>query len=156
MPCDIHALWIGPRLGWIERLSFRSMMAHGHKLVLWTYAVVEGVPDGIEVRPAEDILSPRFIVRDPTTGSVASPFGDRFRYRMLQQHPEATWLDADVVVLRPIEIDTPYLFGWESADLINNAVLRLPPRSRVLRDLVKLTSARVPVPHRWPPERRRN
>ena len=155
MSCEIHALWIGPRLGWIERLCFQSMMAHGHQLVLWTYAPVDGIPEGIENRSAEDILSSRVIVRDPTTGSVGSPFSDRFRYRLLQQNPGGTWVDADILMLRPIESGAPYLFGRQSDDLINGAVLRLPRRSRVLRDLSRLTSARVPVPHWWPAAQRR-
>ena len=50
----------------------------------------------------------------------------------------------------PLATEAPYLFGWEAADSICTAVLRLPGGSPPLRDLVAYTDARVPVPPWWP------
>ena len=128
MAAQLHTLWIGPRLGWVERLCLASMTAHGHHVVLWTYGRVEDVPAGVELRSAESILPERFIVRDPIKNSVG-PFADRFRYHLLRRHPGATWVDADILAMRPIDIDDSHLCGWEDERLICGAVLRLPPES---------------------------
>ena len=144
---DLHSLWIGPRLTWLERLCLVSWLAHGHRAVLWTYQPVEKVPHGVEVRNAREILSESAITFHRGSGSV-SLFSNRFRYHLLQRYP-VTWVDTDVLLVRPLA-DSPYLFGWEGPDKICSAVLRLPSGSQALRDLLALTDARVPVPHWWP------
>jgi alpha 1,4-glycosyltransferase len=144
----LHSLWIGPRLTWLEQLCVVSWLAHDHRAVLWTYQPVEGVPRGVEIRNAREILPESAITYHRFSGSV-SLFSNRFRYHLLQQY-HATWVDMDVLLVQPLADPSPYLFGWESPDSICSAVLRLPRGSRVLRDLLALTDARVPVPHWWP------
>ena len=46
---ELHSLWIGPRLTWLEQLCLVSWLAHGHRAVLWTYEPVENLPPGVEV-----------------------------------------------------------------------------------------------------------
>ena len=145
---EIHSLWIGPRLTWIELLSLRSWLEHGHRVTLWCYDSIEGIPDGVYTAAAAEILPKTAIIRHRKTGSVA-PFANRFRYHLLRRGP-TTWLDADIVLLRPLSHAAPYLFGWETPTSINNAVMRLPPESPVLDDLIQLTGARAPVPGWWP------
>ena len=149
---DLHTLWIGPQLSWVERLSFCSWLKHGHRVVLWCFEPIEGVPAGVQLADAETILPKRSITRHDQTGSTAF-FSDRFRYHLLRRQP-ATWLDADVVLLRPLDSTRPYPFGWETQTSIGNAVMRLPPKSPVLNDLVRLTDAAVPVPGWWSYKRR--
>jgi hypothetical protein len=119
---------------------------------VWAYGPIEGLPREVEVRDARELLPEEAIVLHRFSGSVAM-FSNRFRYHLLQRYP-VTWFDMDVLLLRPLTIDTPYLFGWETADSICNAILRLPHGSRPLRDLVAYTDARVPVPPWWPLEKR--
>jgi len=151
-PPEIHSLWIGPRLTWIELLSLHSWLAHGHRVTLWCYDPIEGVPDAICTADAATILPKASITRHRKTGSVAL-FSNRFRYHLLRRGP-VTWLDLDIMLLRSLSHTSPYLFGWESPTLICNAVMRLPPESAVLHDLIQLTGARVPVPRWWGHERR--
>jgi hypothetical protein len=145
---DLHSLWIGSRLSWLEQLYLASWLAHGHRVVLWTYQTVEEIPHGVEVRNAREILPASAITFHRSSGSV-SLFSNRFRYNLFQRH-QATWVDTDVLLLRHLADPSPYLFAWEVRDSICNAVLRLPSNSRALRDLLSLTAARVPVPHWWP------
>jgi alpha 1,4-glycosyltransferase len=145
---DLHSLWIGRRLTWLEQLCLASWLAHGHRAVLWTYHPVEGAPHGVEMRNAREILPESAITFHYFKGSV-SLFSNRFRYHLCQRH-RATWLDTDVLLLRPLADPSPYLFAWEHPDSICSAVLRLPSGSGALRDLLALTDARVPVPHWWP------
>jgi Alpha 1,4-glycosyltransferase conserved region len=146
--CDLHSLWIGPEFGWLEQLCVASWLGHGHRVMLWTYQPVQGVPKGAEVRDAREILPASAITRHRASGSV-SLFSNRFRYHLFQQH-HATWLDADVLLLRPFTIESPYVFGWETPDSIGTAVLRLPSGSPTLRDLIAHADSRVPVPPWWP------
>ena len=141
-------MWIGSRLGWLEQLGIASWVAHGHRAVLWTYQPVEDVPHGVDVRDARDILPESAIARHRLSGSV-SLFSNRFRYHLFRHH-QATWFDADVLLLRPFTDASPDVYAWETADLIGSAVLRLPAASPALTDLIALTDARVPVPHWWP------
>ena len=50
-----------------------------------------------------------------------------------------------MVLLRPLP-DEDYIFGWESGHSINNAVLRLPPDSPILTDMLALALSRPIVP----------
>jgi hypothetical protein len=56
-----------------------------------------------------------------------------------------------MVLLRPLADTRPYLFGWETPTSICTAVMRLPPESTVLHNLIDLTDARVPVSGWWTP-----
>lgn len=145
--CYLHSLWIG-RLTWLEQLCLTSWCAQGHKVILWTYGRLDGVPEGVEVRDGREILSEAAIAFHRVSGSV-SLFSNRFRYHLFQRY-NATWLDTDVILLDPLVNASPYLFAWESPDSICSAVLRLPSSSPVLFDLLALADAGVPVPHWWP------
>jgi hypothetical protein len=122
---EIHSLWIGERLSWIERVSIHSWLEHGHRVTLWCFDPIEGVPNGVSIADAATILPKTSIIRHRQTQSV-SLFSNRFRYHLLKRMP-ATWLDSDMVLLRPLNDASPYLFGWEMATRIGTAVLRLPP-----------------------------
>jgi hypothetical protein len=147
-PPDLHSLWIGSRLTWLERLCLASWLAHGHRTILWTYQPVDEIPRGVEVRNAREILPESAVTFHRVSGSV-SLFSNRFRYHLFRQY-HATWIDTDVLLLRTLADTSPYLFAWETSDSICSAVLRLPSGSRAPRDLLALTDARVPVPHWWP------
>jgi len=145
---DLHSLWIGSGLTWLERLCLVSWLAHGHRAVLWTYRPIEQMPHGVELRDAREILPESAVTFHRSSGSVAL-FSNRFRYHLLQRHP-VTWLDTDVLLVRPLANQSPYMFGWETPNSICNAVLRLPGGCAPLRELLALTDAAVPVPHWWP------
>jgi hypothetical protein len=130
-----NTLWIGARLGPLERACFRSVLAQGHGLRLWCYHPPEGVPEGIEVADAAAILPPHRIVAH-VSGSVAL-FANHFRYE-LQRRGLGLWIDADVYVVAPLDGLPETLFGRVAGDEINNAVLRLPPQSPLLPPLLAL------------------
>jgi hypothetical protein len=148
---DLHTLWIGPRLTWLERLSLCSWLEHGHQVILWCYESIEDVPAGVQLADAEAIL-PKNLIAGYRPARLPL-FASRFRYHLLRQQP-ATWVDADIVLLRRLDSTSPYLFGWETPTSICNAVMRLPVESSVLRDLIRLTDAAVPVPGWWSPKDR--
>lgn len=143
-------LWIGPRLGPVERACLKSVVNQGHRLALYCYDEPAGVPDGVELRDASEILPRDRIIRHKT-GSFAL-FSNWFRYE-LQRREAGTWLDCDVYLRAPIDGASPYLFGEEAPGRINTGVLRLPPDSPLLPPLLALFEERSVPP--WLPFRSR-
>lgn len=139
MPADCVTLWVGSDLTAIERACLRSVVTNGHRLALYCYGQVNGVPDGVEVRDAEPILGSEHIFRQ-RNGSVAA-FSDWFRYALLRRGL-GIWVDTDIYLLKPLESDGSGLFGEEEPGVINNSVLHLPPDSPVLRQLLELFEQR--------------
>ena len=135
MPADCVTLWIGDALGAVERACLKSVLRQGHGLALYCYRRPEGVPDGVEIRDANDVL-PETEIFLRRNGSVAA-FADWFRLE-LQRLALGTWVDTDIYLLRPLDRDRAYLFGEEEPGLINNAILRIPAQSPLLPPLLEL------------------
>lgn len=145
---DLHTLWVGGRLGWFERLCVTSMLAQGHRVVLWSYEPVDNVPEDVVSAPGERVLPKSAITRHGATQSLAL-FSNRFRYRLLRMQA-VTWVDIDLIFLRPLTDESPILFGREDAESVCNAVLRLPPDHAALAEIEHLSLQRVPAPFWWP------
>jgi hypothetical protein len=126
-------LWIGDSLGPVERACLGSVLRQGHRLALYCYREPIGIPDGVEICDASEILPELAIIRH-RRGSVA-PFSDWFRYELLKRGL-GTWVDTDMYLLRPLDEEAEYLFGEQRPGFLNNAVLRLPPSSPMLDELL--------------------
>ena len=129
----VATFWMGRRLSVIEIASLLSFQRAGHRVVVFGYVRPDGIPEGIEWCNAEEIL--------PRTEFLFAPNGspalgtDLFRYR-LQVHGHGLWLDADILLLKPLEKLTTPVYGWQDELRMNAAVLYLPPDSAVLQDLI--------------------
>lgn len=134
-----NTLWIGPRLGPVERACLRSMLRQNYSVSLYCYQRPDGVPEGIDLCDAQEILPESSIIRHQS-GSVAL-FANWFRYE-LQRREKGVWLDTDIYLLAPLPCDRPHLFGWQDPRSIANAVLRLPPDSPLLLPLISLFEER--------------
>lgn len=133
MKRKLASFWVGAPLGPIEQVSALSFLAVGHELVIYSTGPLEGLPPGVELRDANEILSTQRIVTHRKSGSAAL-YSDLFRYALLNQ-TDYTWVDLDMVALQPFPDDMDYLVGYESAEEVNGAVLRLPGRSAALEQL---------------------
>lgn len=126
------------------------MLDQGHPLALYCYGEPDGVPDGVELRDASQIIPEHRIIRH-RTGSY-SLFSNWFRYE-LQRRQAGTWVDCDVYLLAPLDGASPCLFGEEEPGRINTGVLRLPADSPLLPPLIALFEERSVPP--WLPLRSR-
>ena len=104
----------------------RSVLRQGHRLRLYCYEPPEGVPDGVELADASEVVSPDRIVRY-ARGSY-SLFSNLFRYE-LQRQGLGTWLDCDAYLLKPLDGEEPYLIGEYEPGAYNSGVLRIPADS---------------------------
>ena len=116
---EIVTFWHG-RLDRLRTLCLRSQIAAGHKVTVYSFDPLPGLPDGVANAEAETVLAHSFSekLRPPQPdGSwrdwTTLQFSDFFRMRLMALEA-GLWLDADVLLLRPVEIDParPY-FAWE-------------------------------------------
>ena len=143
MTVECTSLWIGASLGPIERACLRSVLRQGHPLSLYCYAKPDGVPAGVQLRDAADILPHSSIIRH-YSGSV-SLFSNRFRYE-LQRRSLGTWLDCDAYLLRPLHATSDYLIGEYEPGRVSTGVLRLPPDSPMLQPLLEIFDEKTVMP----------
>ncbi|MBK0399542.1 hypothetical protein H0I76_10090 [Limibaculum sp. M0105] len=148
----INAIWVGPRLGPVHAACLKSFLRHGHRVFLHVYEPPSDVPQGIELLDAGELLPQSRMFRHRKTGSLA-PFVDLLRYELLRRG-HGLYVDCDVYCLRPIE-DADYIFGWQTDDSVNNAVLKLPPDCPVLARLCALKDTHPFLPPWQPAARRR-
>jgi len=132
MPADIVTFWHGP-LDPLRILCLKSQVAAGHKVNVYSFEPLAQLPAGVGNAGAEAILPRAFAERLRPTGAggvwrdwTTLQYSDFFRMRLMAQNA-GLWLDADVLLLKAVEIDPakPY-FAWERPRQIGNSVLYLP------------------------------
>lgn len=146
----VNMLWVDGQLGPVERACMRSVLRQGHRLVLWHYFPLEGVPQGAELRDGDAVVPRSRLIRHKATGSW-SLFSNLFRYELLRQGL-GLWFDCDCYLLHPVAWDGGLLAGFDSNGLVACGVLGLPVDSPVLDRLIGYFDAReVPpwLPLRW-------
>src|SRR5258707_3942709 len=135
---DVVTFWHG-RLDRLRQTCLRSQVAAGHKVTVYSFEPLAELPDGVGNAEAEAILPHSFSekLRPPESdGSwrdwTTLQFSDFFRMRLMAQGA-GLWLDADVLLLKPVEIDPakPF-FAWERPRQLGNSVLYLPPRDPIV------------------------
>ncbi len=142
---DIVTFWHGP-LDRLRQLCLRSQVAAGHTVTVYSFDPLPGLPDGVSNAEAEAILPRAFAEKLRPTGPdgvwrdwTTLQFSDFFRMRLLARGA-GLWLDADVLLRKPVEIDPakPY-FARERRRQLGNSVLYLPPRDPIVAAFTDLT-----------------
>jgi hypothetical protein len=129
---DVVTFWHGP-LDALRLLCLRSQVAAGHKVTVYSFEPLAELPDGVGNAEAEAILPHSFSekLRPPEPDGTwrdwtTLQFSDFFRMRLMAQSA-GLWLDADVLLLKPVEIDPAKpCFAWERPRQLGNSVLYLP------------------------------
>jgi len=108
----IQSLWIGKKLSTLERLSITSFLENGHPFHLYLYEEVEGIPRGVIIKEASEVVSNSSKDKFMENGHVAN-FSDMFRYKLLFEKG-GYWVDTDVVSLKPFTFNQEYIFACET------------------------------------------
>lgn len=143
---SLATLWVGERLGPIELASIASFLRVGNPLTVYSYAPIVNLPAAVAARDAAEVLPARQIAlyAREKSPSLHSNF---FRFALMQK-THHTWVDLDVIALKPFEFSDERVYGFEKPDQVNCAVLRLPKDSPTLADLSLLTPGmRGVAPH---------
>src|SRR3954447_6460228 len=135
---DVVTFWHGP-LDRLRQLCLRSQVAAGHKVTVYSFEPLAGLPEGIGNAEAEAILPHAFAEKlRPTAADgvwrdwTTLQFSDFFRMRLMARN-QGLWLDADVLLLKAVEIDPakPY-FARERRRQLGNSVLYLPRHHQIV------------------------
>jgi hypothetical protein len=149
---DVVTFWDGP-LDRLRQICLKSQVAAGHKVTVYSFEPLGQLPDGVGNAEAEAILPHAFAerLRPATPDGVWSDwttlqFSDFFRMRLMALGA-GLWLDADVLLLKPAEIDPqkPY-FAWERPRQLGNSVLFLPPGDAIVTAFEGLMQQRELTP----------
>ncbi len=132
-------LWVDGSLSSMERLCLTSFLDVGCHVELFAYGVVSGVPRGVKVRDAREILPENRVFLSPgVAGPSYANFADLFRYTMLYRFG-GWWFDMDFVALKRPCASSELLFAstWENEwkDCANNCVIYAEPEDRSIRFL---------------------
>jgi hypothetical protein len=134
-----HSVWIGPKLGLMEKLTLTLLVNHGHDVTLWTQGKVEGVPKGVEVKPLpKDVIPPIPFTGIPhpyiPNGGIGhlAAWSDYFAFETLFKHG-GTFVQMDVAVCAALP-DQPFTFTpWLTQ--ISPCVMNVPKCSQYARSL---------------------
>jgi hypothetical protein len=132
----VNAIWVGAALGPLHAVCLRSFVLEGHRMVLHCYETPSDLPEGVEVADARRLMPEDRIIRYRSNGS-ASLFSNLFRLKILEAGL-GLYVDCDVFCLRVFE-DADYIFGFETDDRLNGAVLKMPAGSAMLQDFLSMT-----------------
>jgi hypothetical protein len=89
----------------MERLCVKSFMANGHDFYLYCYQTPKGLPVGVHIMDAREIV-PEY---EMATFRCAAQFSDFFRIKLLLK--KGGWhTDLDNCLLKPLEFAADYVF----------------------------------------------
>ena len=137
----LNSVWVGETLGPLEQLCIRSGLAAGHPFHVYSYEPdrLKGVPPGAEIKDAAEVMPRERMTAYAECNSFV--LGSNFwRYEMLRQG-RGFWVDLDLLLLKPLDLDQDYVFGREREGSINTAVMLAPADSALVRDLVEFPKA---------------
>lgn len=145
----VNAFWTGPSLGRIHAACLASFVRAGHRIVLHAYDVPSDIPPGVELADA-NALVPRGELAEYDRPGRYALMSDLIRFRILAAGL-GIYVDCDCYCVRPLD-DADFIVGWEAHGTANGAVLKLPPGSPILADLLAIGRGFVPP---WFSTRRR-
>lgn len=129
----IVSFWHGP-MSWLEALSIASFVRQGHKVEVYSYDSIPGLPEAAQPRDARAVLPEEKLVFYKGHGTPGV-FSDHFRYAALRAGL-GVYADLDVYCVRPIAGRPDYLMAWERPGSVNGAVLYMAAEAPLLADLL--------------------
>jgi hypothetical protein len=138
VPFEVNSFWGGGPLTRLEVLCLSSFVQNGARYHLYAYEKPHGVPQGVIVRDAAEILPAERMFRYPAgtlnEGSL-SGYSNLFRYTLLER-TGGWWVDMDVCCLRPFPTDQDEFYLREETQngdlLVASCIFRAPPGSSIL------------------------
>lgn len=149
----LNTMWVEGALSYVEKVCLTSALRCGHKVVLYTYFDVTGVPEGVEVRDGREVMSEKYLMKHKKRNSW-SLCSNIFRYNLFKEEC-GVWIDTDVYFVKSLQSNfNGYLFGWQKEELLNGAILYMHKDAPLLKELLEFIDLPYIVPP-WLPRRKR-
>lgn len=147
----IQSLWVGNELSKMEQLCIKSFLDNGHPFHLYAYNEITGLPDGVVVKDANEIL-PEMSVFKYKDRDTYSGFANMFRYKLLLEKG-SFWVDMDIVCIEAFEFDTEYVFAsvrnHASLPEITNFIIKAPANSPIMESCYQSALCLAPENTYW-------
>lgn len=127
----VYSDWDNPTCKIITRMSLNSFFKHGHEVHLYVYHPISGIPDGVILKDANEIVP--FAMN--AKFRFPAQFFDYLSAQLLRQC--GGWIfGTDVICLRPFDMPEPYAFAVDDIDhlYITNTVVKAPVQSKIMTD----------------------
>lgn len=148
----VASLWIGDRLHYLNQLCLKSHIHNGHPVTLYCTHEVENAPQGVEIRPANDIME---IDPDLVSQTSASFLSNVFRYKMIQK-TGAIWIDCDAFCEKPFPENEEFIFaGHGMRGALNCGVVAIPQSGPLMDMLLDYYDNLPNYPEWWNKNQRR-
>jgi hypothetical protein len=139
----VQSLWFGRPLSVLEKKSINSYLNLGYEFHLYVYDNVKGIPDGVIIKDASEIIpkDERFQENFPL------PFADFWRFVLLY-NVGGIWVDLDMIALRRFPFETkPFVFSSEhtvqagtlkskNLQTPNIGIIKVPSKHPMMEELV--------------------
>jgi hypothetical protein len=124
----VQGFWTGP-FTTMELLCVKSFMANGHEFHLYSYGPIDGVPDGVVLKDAREIVPESEV----TTFRCVQQFSDFFRIALLLR--KGGWSsDLDNVCLKSLDFSSEFVFYRDHDEsTISFALSKAPAGSEIMR-----------------------
>lgn len=129
----VASLWIGEKLQYLNQLCLKSHLRHGHPTTLYCTDTVTNAPEGVELRPASEIMDIDMKVVEKTSASFLS---NVFRYKMIQK-TGAIWIDCDAFCHKPFPDEWEHIYaGHGLRGALNCGVVGIPQKGELMDQLL--------------------
>lgn len=134
--------WSGTQLSAFEASCLHSFAVRGYETIVYSFDLIENVPDGVTLVNASEIAPAAALTRFLYEGKPnLSHFSDYFRY-LLFSKTKHVWIDADMLMMRPVRFPLGRtVLACERRNSICGAILRLDSDKPELARLIAETEA---------------
>lgn len=136
----VSGLWIGKALSEIEQMSIKSFLQNNYNYDLYIYEPVENIPEGTNVKDANEILpsSEIFAYKNSSFSAVSNIF----RFQLLYQK-KAIWVDLDIICTKFYDFNKDkYLFITEpdktyKTEKLGSCIMKIPQNDIIAFDAIE-------------------
>ena len=144
--CPVASLWIGEKLHYLNQLCLKSHILHGHPTTLYCTDDVQNAPEGVEIKPASEIMDIDMSVVEKTSASFLS---NVFRYKMIQK-TGAVWIDCDAFCHKPFPDEWEHIYaGHGMRGALNCGVVGIPQQGELMDMLLDYYENLPDYPEWW-------
>lgn len=140
--CVVRSFWHG-RFSPYEALCLASFVAAGVRVELFSDGPVSGLPAGVVLRNAREILDREVaFYQHEFDGPSPSLHANHFRYALLETLG-GWWIDTDIMLVAEALPSTDTYISRQSDETLNVGVMRFPARHPLMQAARERTAARL-------------